>query len=166
MKISSFLYYLFRNTPEKLGGDKFRSYFASKMFKFSGKNIKIRKGAIIGSGKNTSIDDNSRIGTNCRLMIKEGLIIGKNVEMGPDVIFIDVNHNISNTDVPIIFQGDDIPKAIIIGDDVWIGARSIILPGVHVGKGTVIGAGTVLTKSTEEYSVVAGNPGKLIKKRK
>ena len=165
MKICRYFYYLFRNTPEKLGGDKFRSYFASKMFKFSGKNITVRKGALIGSGKNVSIGDNSRIGANCRFMIKEGLIIGENVEMGPDVIFIDVNHSISNTDVPIIFQGDDAPKTIIIGDDVWIGARSIILPGVHIGKGTVIGAGTVVTKSTEEYSVVVGNPGKLIRKR-
>ena len=54
---------------------------------------------------------------------------------------------------------------IVIEDDVWIGFGSIILSGVKLSKGTVVGAGSVVTKSTEPYSIVVGNPAKLMKKR-
>ena len=55
---------------------------------------------------------------------------------------------------------------IVVKDDVWIGTNVIILPGVHIGKGSVVGAGAVVTKDVPEYSVVGGNPARVIKKRK
>lgn len=58
------------------------------------------------------------------------------------------------------FKGD-----IVIGNDVWIGRESVIMPGVKIGDGTIIGAYSVVTKDVEPYSVVGGNPAKLIKKR-
>ena len=57
-------------------------------------------------------------------------------------------------------------RTIMIEDDVWIGARAIILPGVKIGKGCIIGAGAVVTKSSDDYSVIGGNPAKLLKLRK
>ncbi len=54
---------------------------------------------------------------------------------------------------------------MVIGNDVWIGHRVIILPGVHIADGTVIGAGAIVTKNTEPYSVVGGNPAHVIKYR-
>lgn len=57
-------------------------------------------------------------------------------------------------------------RTIMIEDDVWIGARAIILPGVKIGKGCIIGAGAVVTKSFDDYSVIGGNPAKLLKLRK
>ena len=59
--------------------------------------------------------------------------------------------------------GDD--PDLVVDDDVWIGANAIILGGVTIGRGAVIGAGTIVTKSVPSYSVVVGNPGRVIKKR-
>jgi maltose O-acetyltransferase len=63
-------------------------------------------------------------------------------------------------------QGIDVERPIVIDDDVWIGARVIILPGVHIGTGAVIGAGAVVTKDVPAYAVVGGNPARVIKMRK
>lgn len=62
-------------------------------------------------------------------------------------------------------QGDSEPKPIVIGDDVWIGARSIILKGVHIGKGAVIAAGAVVSRDVPEYAIVGGVPARVIKYR-
>ena len=63
-------------------------------------------------------------------------------------------------------QGFEKPKPIMICDDVWIGARAIIMGGCTIGKGSIIAAGSVITHDVEEYSIVGGNPAKLIRKRK
>ena len=57
-------------------------------------------------------------------------------------------------------------KPVVIGDDVWIGQRVVILPGIKIGSHSIIGAGSVVTKDVDKYSVVAGNPARLIKQRK
>lgn len=62
-------------------------------------------------------------------------------------------------------QGLSEPRPVLIEDDVWIGARVIILPGVKVGKGSVIGAGSVVTKDVMPYTVVGGNPARVLKGR-
>jgi acetyltransferase-like isoleucine patch superfamily enzyme len=54
---------------------------------------------------------------------------------------------------------------VIIEDDVWIGYGSIVLSGVKIGRGSIVAAGSVVTKDIEPYSIVAGNPAKLIRKR-
>ena len=74
------------------------------------------------------------------------------------------NHSIDNINTPTIKQ-DYYDDDVIIGDDVWIGAGSIILSGVTIGKGSVIAAGSVVTKNISKNSVVGGIPAKLIKKR-
>ncbi len=63
-------------------------------------------------------------------------------------------------------QGFSEEKAVVIGDDVWIGGRVIILPGVHVGSHSIIGAGAVVTKDVPEWAIVAGNPAIVKKYRK
>lgn len=62
-------------------------------------------------------------------------------------------------------QGKDKLRSISIEDDVWIGARAIILPGVTIAKGSIVGAGSVVTKSFPPYSVIAGNPARIVKSR-
>ena len=56
-------------------------------------------------------------------------------------------------------------KWVIIEDDVWIGTRAIILPGTRIGKGSIIGAGSVVTKDVPQYSIVGGNPARILKTR-
>ena len=110
--------------------------------------------------------DQGQSGKSVTCKLQPGVSIGDNVMMGPECLFYTSNHRIEATDIPMNKQGYDGLHPIIIGNDVWIGARVIILPGVHVGDGSVIGAGSVVIHDVEPYSVIAGNPAKLISKRK
>ena len=74
-------------------------------------------------------------------------------------------HQYSNKNKGFLDQGAVEGKPIIIGEDCWIGIRSIIMPGVTIGNGAVVGAGAVVTKSVKPYKVVAGNPAKVIGER-
>lgn len=143
---------------------KIRSCVGKYIFEDCGKNINIERGANFGTGGGISIGNNSGLGVNCK--IRGPLNIGDNLMMGPDVLIYTSNHNISRTDIPMRGQGSAPSKRVEIGNDVWIGARVIILPGVKIGEGSVIGAGAVVTKNVEAFSIVGGNPGKLIRYRK
>lgn len=85
--------------------------------------------------------------------------------MAPDVTILTMKHNYNDKNIPIIKQKISSTK-VIIKDDVWVGLRAIILPGVEVGEGAVIGAGAVVTKDVPKFTVVGGIPAKIIKKRK
>lgn len=105
----------------------------------------------------------SGIGKNCEILGE--VHIGDDVLMAPEVIIMTVNHNYSNRNDIIRHQGVTPMKPVIIGNNVWIGRRAMIMPGVHIGKGAVIAAGSVVTKDVPEYAVVGGVPAKVIKYR-
>jgi acetyltransferase-like isoleucine patch superfamily enzyme len=100
----------------------------------------------------------------CLFNCDGGLSIGRNVLIGPHVCIHTTNHVYSDVETPIKFQGDS-PEPVIIEDDVWVGANCVILPGVKLGKGCVVGAGSIVTKSVLPYTVVVGNPAHMIKIR-
>lgn len=85
--------------------------------------------------------------------------------MGPDVVIMTTAHAFENSEIPIRLQGALPINPIIIEDDVWIGTRVVILPGVKIGKGSVIGANSLVTKDVEPYSIMGGIPAKYIRKR-
>ena len=91
------------------------------------------------------IGDNSGIGIDCTLYGK--VLIGRDVMMGPECKFFTINHETKNLSIPMRLQGTTPEKEIIIGDNVWIGTRVIILPGVKIGSGSIIGADSIVTKS-------------------
>jgi acetyltransferase-like isoleucine patch superfamily enzyme len=102
----------------------------------------------------------------------ERLIIGNFCSISSGVLFILGGNHKSEifSTFPFRFflfdQLESVSKGpIVIEDDVWIGTNSIILSGVTIAQGTIIAAGSVVTKSTEPYSIIGGNPAKLIKKR-
>ena len=90
--------------------------------------------------------------------------MGDNVITGPDVKVFAFAHGTDVGDIPMIDQHFT-EEDVIIGDDVWIGAGSIILPGAKIGKGVVVAAGSVVTKELPPYTICAGVPAKVIKQR-
>lgn len=126
------------------------------------KKINIQRRAILS--RDISIGDYSGIGAYS--IIGKGTIIGKHVMMGEQCFIYTRNHIFSRTDIPMIEQGMDSFEPVIIGDDVWIGSRVTILPGVRIGMGAILGAGAVVTKDVPDYAVVGGNPAKVFKFRK
>lgn len=147
-----------------MGSQRIRGFLCRQIFLKTGRNINIEKNVFFGSGKEISLGDYSGIGLNAR--IQGPLTIGSYVMMGPDVLIYTKNHEFNRLDIPMMEQGNTQPKEVIIEDDVWIGARAIILPGVTIGKGAIIAAGAVVTKDVEPYAIVGGNPAKQIKSRK
>lgn len=140
---------------------KVRAFFAKKIINSMGENVNIERGACFNP--EVRIGNNSGIGVNCEL--NGNVTIGNNVLMGPEVVFYTQNHEFSDIQKTIIEQGYKEERPIIIEDDCWIGRRAIILPGVRIAKGTIIGAGAIVTKSFPQYSIIAGNPAKIIGKR-
>ena len=128
-----------------------------------GSDVNIEQCAHFGSGMQLSIGDHSGLGINCR--INGPVHIGNHVMMGPDVMIIARNHNFDRTDVPMCQQGEADPEPVVLGNDVWIGARAIILPGVTIGQATIVGAGSVVTKSVPSYSIVADDPARIVRSR-
>lgn len=91
------------------------------------------------------------------------LVLGNRVAVGPSVLFILASHpNQSRIRELMTKEGKE--NSIVVGDDVWIGGGAILLPGITIGEGAVVGAGAVVTKSVESYTVVAGNPAKILRK--
>lgn len=109
--------------------------------------------------KRLEIGKTTSIGRNSYLDARGKLIIGNNVSISPNVKIITAQHDLNSNNFKYI------SSPIKIEDYVWIGTGAIILPGVTLGKGAVICAGSVVTKNVEEYSVVGGNPAKYIKTR-
>lgn len=168
--IALVLYYLIgRHMPSSdakfsFGAKRFRRFLAKFCFQHIGKRVNIERNVFFGSGREISIGDDSGIGLNAR--IQGPLRIGGNVMMGPDVIIYTRNHEISRTDIPMIAQGETAPEAVVIEDDVWIGARAMIMPGVTISAGSVVAAGAVVTKDVPPFAIVGGVPAKVIKYRK
>lgn len=133
------------------------------IFKKCGIIRTINRKAYFGNGIDCEIGDFSSIGANCN--IPNNTLIGNNVLMAPDIHIVKNNHEFKDVTKPIGAQGPRYSPPTIIEDDCWIGIRCLFTPGHKIGKGSIIGAGSVVTKDVESFSIVAGNPARLIKKR-
>ena len=131
------------------------------MLKSCGKHVNIEQGALFSA--KVSLGDYSGIGINAR--INGACTIGHHVMMGTDVVIITRNHAFDRTDIPMMEQGFEQERPVVIGDDVWIGDRVIILPGVTVGNGSILAAGAVVTSDVPPYAIVGGVPARIIKMR-
>lgn len=164
-----FLYSVAKHFPvsySRFGGGlskKIRRLICSHIFEYCGHNVNIEKGAEFRFGRGIRVGDNSGLGINCR--IPEGSIIGNDVLMGPNCYIIDKNHIFERTDIPMRIQGFTESVPVVIEDDVWIGRDVTIMAGRHISKGTIIAACSVVTKDFPPYSIIGGNPAKLIRSR-
>ncbi|MRR36494.1 acyltransferase [bacterium] len=138
-----------------------RYEFYRRTLRSCGKNVLVFSGAVfyypeVNIGDNVMIDSNVRIhhcdvGCNVMISASSQLLSGSKY------------HGFSRTEMPIVLQEGRM-RRIRIGNDVWIGVNAVIMN--DVGDGAVVGAGSVVTKKVEPYSIVGGNPAKLIKMRK
>ncbi len=110
-----------------------------------------------------TIGDDTRIGIHCTMI--GPVCIGSHVNLAQGITVTALNHNFEDTTRRIDEQGIS-TKPVVIGDDVWIGANAVILPGVTIGRHAVVAAGAVVSKDVPDYCIVAGVPAKVIKEIK
>jgi|TARA_R110002003_G_scaffold116_1_gene10059 acetyltransferase-like isoleucine patch superfamily enzyme len=108
-------------------------------------------------GKNVMVNFNSVFLDTCLITL------GDRTMVGPNVSFYSATHPLD----PLVrngTRGPELGKEIHVGEDCWIGGNVVILPGVTIGRGSTVGAGSVVTKSVPEFTVVAGNPARVVRK--
>ena len=126
------------------------------------KNVVIYFGVEIRSAEKLHISEGSIVGDNCVLDARNGITIGKNVNLSSEVHIWTEQHDYRSPSFDSYGTSD---MQVVIGDHVWIGSNTIILPRVSIGEGAVVCAGAVVTKDVPPYSVVAGVPAKVISER-
>ena len=145
-------------------GKFIRRFIALGFLEYCGKNANIEyRCNFANKGKGVRVGHNSGIGVKCQ--IGPFVTVGNDVMMGPEVVIITANHQFLRTDCTIREQGYQDYKPVVVEDDVWIGQRVMIMPGVTIGKGSIIGAGAVVAKNVPPYSIAVGNPCRVIKSR-
>jgi len=136
-------------------------YYRKKMN--LGKKVRLRRPLVIQHPENIFMEDYVSVNINCTFLAHGKISIGTNTIIGPNVSIITVNHDYRE-------KGRDIHAAriklpVTIGENVWIGAGAVILPGITIGSEAVIAAGSVVTKDVGKGDIVGGNPVRFIKKR-
>jgi acetyltransferase-like isoleucine patch superfamily enzyme len=132
---------------------------------------RLGKDTVFQAGVRITEPDKVSIGSNCNLAPGSfitgggGVTIGDWVGFGPDVKVWSMNHRFDDPDRPWLTQGWE-RKAVVIEDDVWLGANVFVMPGVTIGKGAIVSAGAVVNKTIPPYGIVVGNPGRVVGWRK
>lgn len=144
-------------------GYAFRRFLVKRLFRSCGEGVIVKQHAYFGVGSTLRVGNRAQIGMNSR--VDREVTIDDDVVMGPDVVIMTASHAFEDPSIPVNQQGAAERRPVSIGRDTWIGTRVIILPGVEVGEGCVIGAGSVVTRSIPAFSIAVGNPARVIRKR-
>jgi maltose O-acetyltransferase len=134
-----------------------RGFFAS-----AGRAINVVSHVFVADGRCLRLGSRSGLGRGSQVY---GAIIGENVMVGPEVVFLKNNHRYDDPAVPIQDQGLAEIGPPVVEDWAWIGQRAIILPGRRIGTGAIVGAGAVVTQDVQPYEIVGGNPARSIGRR-
>jgi len=123
--------------------------------------LNLSDNAYVEIGENVFIGDYSTIRAT-----RTSVTIGRDTLIAQNVKLVAMNHAFMRKDQLIKEQDLDLDKmGIVIGEDCWVGAGAVILPGVTLGRGVVVGANAVVTKNVPDYAIVAGNPARILKYR-
>lgn len=164
-----FLYYTIgKNLPNShVPGGRIFSFFRvallKQVFPETGNKVTLEGGTFFGNGRDIEIGNHVEINEDCWI---RNVKIGNDVMIGPRVMILNYGHVYNSLIIPMIDQGIQSYPQTEIGNDVWVGANAIILPGKKIGTGSIIAAGSVVVKDVEPFSIVGGNPAKVIRKRK
>ncbi len=126
-----------------------------------GDKVSIQENTLISANRgHVAIGDNSWLGPNSVIYGNGGVDIGEHVMIASHCVINTVSHNFASIEVPMNCQGINCDP-VMIEDDVWIGTGAVILQGVRVGRGSIIGAGAVVTKSIPPFSIALGVPARV-----
>jgi acetyltransferase-like isoleucine patch superfamily enzyme len=162
--IPEFIFWFLTRIPGKTG-IKIRMLFLPRWLGACGANPVFHTNIRMTNPERLTIGDSCAFADGTFFTAGGGITIGNHVATGPDVKIWSVNHRFEDPDVPWMKQGYE-RSPVVIEDDVWLGACVFVKPGVRIGKGSIISAGTVLSKSVPPFSIVAGNPGRVVGWRK
>ncbi len=143
---------------------RIRGLFWSLFLKKCGRNFHVYKGTRIISPQNIEVGDDVWFNERCYIVGGGKIKIGSNVMLARNVSLITSNHGYSSKEIPMLKQ-EIVSAPIEIGDDVWLGVNVVVLKGIKIGKGAIVGAGSVVTKDVPEFAIVGGAPAKLIRFR-
>ncbi|MHC4148986.1 MAG: acyltransferase [Planctomycetota bacterium] len=140
-------------------GDNAQIIVGQKTLIGRGSTLQVRSGTL-------QIGEHVSIGNYCRIATASGLVIGRYSLISAFCYVGATNHRFDRTDIPMIFQGAQDKGGVIIEEDVWIGAHVVVLDGVRIGKGSVIGSCSLVTKNIPDYAIAYGIPAKVHDTRK
>jgi acetyltransferase-like isoleucine patch superfamily enzyme len=133
-----------------------------------GSRSHFRAGVVLNTGDEPTgsiiLGDRVLINYGCTILGAGGVSVGNDVLISPGVVLTSFQHGFKERSFPMVQQEPTL-SPVVIGDDVYIGANAVILPGVTVGRGAVIGANAVVNADIPEYSVAVGAPAKVVRKR-
>jgi acetyltransferase-like isoleucine patch superfamily enzyme len=157
--LSAFTVYIYNNFITHFPSYKLRLWYLRHIVRIQiGRNTAIHMGCFF-TGKRIVIGDNSVINRNCYLDGRGGVEIGDNVSLSPETWIASLTHDPNDPMFGVI------PKKVCVGNYVWVGMRAMILPGVTLGEGCVVGAGSVVTKDVGPFTMVAGSPAHFLGER-
>lgn len=163
MELESYAMWLFRGVPGVLGYLTRYLLYKALFGKLDSLCV-IQPNVFFVNCRRIRCGRNFAVNSNTYINAVGGVDIGDDVLFGPNVVISSGEHQYSSEKTPVTLQ-PIVRKKIIIGNGVWIGANAVIMPGVTLGEGTVVGAGSIVTKPTEPFSVVVGVPAKKIRSR-
>lgn len=154
-------YSLIINFPGPFG-NMLRGRFVSRRVRRAGSGLIVMQGTRFRSIENLSLGDNVSIGYDNFIQSRGGVTIGSHVMTAPGVKIWSTNHDFQDAGQLVLDQGST-EAPVHIGDDVWIASNAFILPGVTLPDGVVVSAGSVVgVKAYRPYSIIAGNPARVI----
>jgi len=145
-------------------GEALRALFYARSLCKCGANPRFFPGVIMAMPHNIELGDEVTLNRGVYIAAQTKVTIGNHVLIGPYVHINSGNHRFDDPAVPIRQQGKAL-KPIVIEDDVWIAANVVVTAGSHIGRGSVVMAGAVVSGTIEPYSVVGGIPARVVRRR-